>query len=65
MTEFFSYVWSLLILVKDTISDIITFIGNVGTFLLSYINILPTDISIVISFGLIIITALLLYRFLR
>lgn len=65
MVEFFNQINNFFQIVKNTITQIINFIPQIFNFLTSSIDLLPTPLkmSILSIFG--VLTALLIYRFLR
>ena len=60
-----NFVWDLIKTITDTITMIIKSIYDIFEWITSYFSILPTEILALFNFTIIILVALLIYRFVR
>lgn len=60
-----NFVWDLIKTIADTITMIIESIYDIFEWITSYFSILPTEILALFNFTIIILVALLIYRFVR
>lgn len=64
-TNIGNFFWNMILKIIDTITMIFQFIQDLSSWILKFFSILPNDIASLLIFLISILTALLIYKFIR
>ena len=65
LQKFFSFIWNIIEIIKDTIENIIEFIKELINFIPSFLEFLPSEIASIFLPLIVILVGIFIYRFVR
>ena len=65
LEKFFSFIWNIILTIKDTLENIVNFIKELINFIPDFLGFLPSEISSLFLPILVILIGIFIYRFVR